>query len=83
MVRTMVPWYTCYLVPVAVKKFFMLETPGLYGLVTAAEVGAIVEREFLPEVNMLLSLSHPNVPWLPWCHGMANIFEYSGLAWYP
>ena len=46
---------------VAVKKFFMLEQPLLYGFANAAAVLAWVERDLLPEINVLAGLAHPNV----------------------
>ena len=46
---------------VAVKKFFMLLSPRLYSLTSAAQVQQWVEQEVLPEVNMLAALSHPNI----------------------
>ena len=46
---------------VAVKKFFMLTHPMMYGLASALDVQAWVERDLLPEVNILASLAHKNV----------------------
>jgi hypothetical protein len=57
---------------VAVKKFFMLESPGMYGLITPAAVAGVVERELLPEVNTLLGLAHPNVVRLR-CVGVGDV----------
>ncbi len=48
-------------VVVAVKRFFMLETPDFYGLTTADEVSTWADRELFGEINTLLSLSHPNL----------------------
>ena len=46
--------------PVAVKKFFMLENPPMYGL-DASAMHAWVNLDLLPEVNILARLAHPNV----------------------
>ena len=46
---------------VAVKKFFMLVNPVMYGLVSGVAVRTWVERELLPEVNILADLAHKNV----------------------
>ena len=46
---------------VAVKKFFMLTHPIMYGLASALDVQTWVERDLLPEVNILASLAHKNV----------------------
>ncbi len=48
-------------VPVAVKKFFMMDKPKMYGLRTAAQLAEVVKSELLPEINTLLGLSHPNL----------------------
>eukprot|EP00750_Incisomonas_marina_P013979 INCI17579.9.p1 GENE.INCI17579.9~~INCI17579.9.p1 ORF type:complete len:398 (-),score=65.39 INCI17579.9:771-1964(-) len=48
-------------VMVAVKKFFMVKDPQLYGLHDDAALAQWAERELLPEINTLLGLSHPNL----------------------
>ena len=48
-------------VRVAVKKFFMIQDPQLYGLEDDTALEAWAERELLPEINTLLGLSHPNL----------------------
>ena len=60
-------------VPVAVKKFFMLENPRLYGLMNAPAVASVVQRDLLPEVNTLLSLAHRNVVRLR-CVGLGRVY---------
>ena len=58
--------------PVAVKKFFMLENPLMYGLADARAVNEWVSRDLLPEVNLLAGLAHPNVVRLR-CVGMRAV----------
>jgi hypothetical protein len=60
-------------VRVAVKKFFFLENPRLYGLMDAAAVADVVQRELLPEVNTLLALAHRNVVRLR-CVGLGDVY---------
>ena len=43
-------------VPVAVKQFFMLVNPKLYGLATETDVSNWVQRELVPEINTLIGL---------------------------
>ena len=59
--------------PVAVKKFFMLENPSLYGLCDKTKVHAWINRELLPEINILARLTHPNVVRLR-CVGLQDVF---------
>lgn len=61
-------------ITVAVKRFFVLENPRLYGLSTAADVAAWADRELYSEINTLLSLSHPSVVRLR-CVGLRDIYE--------
>ena len=57
----------------AVKKFFMIKDPNLYGLYDAAALAQWANRELLPEINTLLGLSHPNVVRLR-CVGSFSVF---------
>ena len=45
----------------AVKKFFVIKDPKLYGVRDANDLVQWTKREVLPEINTLLSLAHPNV----------------------
>ena len=58
--------------PVAVKKFFMLENPMLYGFADAAAVEEWANRDLLPEVNVLAGLAHKNVVQLR-CVGLGTV----------
>ena len=58
--------------PVAVKKFHPLENPMMWGLGDAGVVGVWVNREMLPEVNLLAGLAHPNVVRLC-CVGLGTV----------
>jgi len=57
---------------VAVKRFFLLETPRMYGMATAADITQWANRELYPEINTLLSLSHPRLVRLR-CVGLRNL----------
>ena len=59
---------------VAVKKFYHLEGPILHGLESGGQVQAWVERELLPEVNILAGLAHKNVIRLR-CVGLHTVLE--------
>ena len=64
----------------AVKKFFIIQNPTLYGLYDAAAVAQWANRELLPEINTLLGLAHPNVVRLR-CVGACSVFDQSVPAY--
>ena len=60
-------------VPVAVKRFFILESPRFYGMTTSDEVAAWAKLELYPEINTLLALSHPRLVRLR-CVGLREVY---------
>ena len=60
-------------IPVAVKKFFMLESPAMYGLSSPDLVAGWIQQDLLPEINTLLGLAHENVVRVR-CVGLSKLF---------
>jgi hypothetical protein len=67
-------------VQVAVKQFYLLEAPHVYGVRSAAQLRPIVVSELLPEMNTLLRLVHPNLVRLR-CVGSKSVFGMACLAY--
>jgi serine/threonine protein kinase len=67
-------------VQVAVKQFYLLEAPHVYGVRSAAQLRPIVVSELLPEMNTLLRLVHPNLVRLR-CVGIKSVFGMACLGY--